>query len=299
MNLPKGHLSPSQLNTLDRCELQFKIFVVEGAKAPPDCALIVKSATHKSILEGDLRQKISSGLNMGETDIIELHRAELEQAVPKMNEDPNRTDDPVKIIDTETAYFSQIVKATEPWRKETRPVSVEQDVEGVIGGVPVKGRIDLIRDETTHNRLQDLKRVGQSPKAGMAEKSRQLATYAKLTGITDVGLVSIVENKAPKVVPDPGQIVNVSRIEAQYQKAAARIEWLMQTDNWMPVDVSDSRKDWICSKAYCGAWRADSKDWLTGRPIACPYGERAQTRISISDGNLIDKLNQSVLTQEK
>lgn len=279
--LPYGNLSPSQLNAWERCQVQYRIFTVEGAKAPPDCALEVKSQTHETLLEGDLAAKIKDGKNLPDSQLQEMFLAGLEQRVPMMKEDPNREEDPQKIVEQESAYFGKIITFTGPWRREVKPQAVEHSVEGLIGDVPVKGRIDLIADEGVNYRIEDLKRQGRAPSKGSAQNSRQLASYAILTNIADVGLRAIVENVTPKMADDLGQISQglAERTAVQYQGIAGEITDATEKDRWVPVDTTDQRKSWVCTAQYCGAWRIGSKDFRTGRDIACPYGERAQKKV--------------------
>ena len=278
--LPHGHLSPSQLNAWERCQVQYRIFNVEGAKSPPDCALEIKKETHKVLLEGDLAQKIKTGENLPNYRLAEMFVAGLEVRSGAMQEDPNRTEPVEKIVDAEIGYFDKIASFTTPWRKAAQPKMVETEYQGAIGDIPVSARLDLVVDEGVNDRVQDVKRQNRAP--ANAQNSRQLATYAILTGIADVGLVGIVENKtAPKVVIDNAQVSQglAERTRAQYRGIAGEITDALEKDRWVPVDTTDSRKAWVCTANYCGAYRIGSKDWKTGRDISCPYGERAQRKV--------------------
>ena len=278
MNLPKGHLSPSQLNAWERCAIQYKIFTVEGAKAPPDFVLEAKRTTHEAILEVDLKQKIESGKNLADSDLSEFYRARMEsQALAVAREDPNIEDEPTKAVETEIAFFDKIVEATRPWRSSVVPKQVEAVVKAEIGGVPVEGRLDLVAEDTLCEKIVDLKRQGSAPSKGSAANSRQLTTYAIATGLLGVGLAAIVETQKPKIVTDDGIITTgmIERVAKQYQVVAEEITDAIQKDRWKPVDISDPRKSWICTARFCSAWRIGSKDLLTGRDISCAYGERS------------------------
>lgn len=279
--LPKGHLSPSQLNAWERCQVQYRIFNVENAKSPPDCALEVKLQTHDTIIEGDLAQKIKTGENLPDSHLTEMFLAGLETRVEGMEADPNRKEPVEKIVASEAAYFAKIATFTGPWRRGVKPKAAELEYKGQIGEIPISARLDLIVDEGVNDRVQDLKRQGRAPSKGSAQNSRQLATYAILSGIADVGLVGIVENAIPKVEMDNGQISQglVERVKAQYEGIAGEITDALEKDRWVPVDTTDQRKAWVCTANYCGAWRIGSKDWRTGRDISCEYGERAQKKV--------------------
>ena len=287
MRLPKGHLSPSQLNTWEKCQVAYKIFVAEGARAIPDFALRAKQDTHFVVLEGDLLQKIESGKNLADSDLSEMFRARMEsEGLAIAREDPNLEEAPDKAVEKEISYFDKILKATNQWRSQTVPKSVEKPVEVEIGGVPVQGRIDLIELDTFADRITDLKRQGQSPSKGAAANSRQLATYAIATGILDVGLSVVTENVTPKMTHEQGQITGgmIERVTRQYEVIAEEITEAIEKDRWRPVDITDNRKAWACTKKFCGAWAIGSKDILTGRLIECPFGQRSVAIASVSKG---------------
>jgi PD-(D/E)XK nuclease superfamily len=282
MNLgPKGHLSPTGLNAWERCQIQFRIFRIEGFKSPPDFALTKKIKTHEVVLERDLGQKIKSGVNLADSELSEMYRAGMEESAQILRDDPNLTTPVEKAIEEEVPYFDKILKATRPWREQVTPLAVEKPIQGEIGGVPVSMRMDLVADEGILERVRDLKRQGRGPMKGSAIKNRQLVSYAAAGGYFDVALDVVVENKTPTMTLDEGQITpgEVERVKLQYQAAADQIDNALRKDIWAPVDHGDQRKAWVCSADFCGAWRLDAKDWVTGKNIACPYGQRAQESV--------------------
>lgn len=279
----RDHLSPSALGAWDRCQMQYRIFRVEGAVAPPDAALTVKQTNHKVILEDDLGYRILTNHNRANSELSEIYRADLERAVPIFKEDPN-LDTPVeKFVEDTASYFDQILTATEPFRRETVPLEVEHQVDFDFGGVPVESRLDLISKNDgagSGKRIEDLKVQGQAPPEGSAAKSRQLVTYAAGLNIADVGLVAVVENKKPVVKIERGTVTKgeVERVKMQYQAVAFQIENALKSGVFAPVDHGDKARAWICSAKFCGAWKVGSKDVKTGRDISCPYGQRSEVR---------------------
>jgi hypothetical protein len=286
MNLPRGHLSPSQLSAWDLCHYRYAIFntdlvVTGGARAKPDFTLEAKKTTHVVVLERDLGQKIMSGINLANSELSEMYRSIMEEhALPVAREDENLEMPAQKAVEEEIKYFDTILDATKEFRHATKPLEVEKSLSGHIGGVPVEARLDLVADEAICTRVEDLKRQGQAPPAGSAAKNRQLATYAALTGIPDVGLVAVVENKKPVVKREQGQVTpqEIKRLESQYQAAAFEIENAVKAGVFAPVDHGDPRKAWVCTARFCGAWKVGSKDARTGTNISCPWGERSEVR---------------------
>jgi len=283
----KDHLSPSAVGAWGRCEIQYRIFRVEGAVAPPDAVLAVKQLNHRVILEDDLGYRILTGHNRANSELSELYRAGMEQAVPIFRDDPNLEQPVEKFVEEKASYFDQILTATEPFRRETVPVEVEKNVDFIFGGVPVVSRLDLIsgnEDAGTGKRVEDLKVQGQAPPEGSAAKSRQLVTYAAGTGIPDVGLVAVVENKKPVVKIERGTVTpgEVERVKTQFQAAAFQIENALKSGVFSPVDHGDKARAWICSARFCGAWKIGSKDVKTGRDISCRFGEKSSVSVAVS-----------------
>jgi hypothetical protein len=277
----RDHLSPSAVGAWDRCQMQYRIFRVEGAVSPTDAMLTVKQTNHKVILEDDMGYRILTGHNRANSELSEIYRADVEKAVPIFREDPNLETPVEKFVETEISYFDQILTATEPFRRETVPLEVEHQVDFTFGGIPIVSRLDLISNSENGKRIEDLKRQGQSPSEGSAAKSRQLVTYSAGLGIPEVGLVAVVENKKPVVKLERGTVTpgEVERVKAQYQAAAFQIENALASGVFAPVDHGDRARAWICSAKFCGAWKIGSKDVKTGRSIACPYGQRSEVRV--------------------
>jgi len=281
MNLPKGYLSPSSVARWESCQMKYYKMDVLGEHFMPSRALETKKKNHRVILEEDLGYKIRHGSNRADSELSEIYRAEMEQIKPLLAEDPTETEPVEKYVETEVKYFDQIIKETRPFRQGTIPVEVEKKLQFDIGGVPIVGFLDLIANETICNRIQDLKREGQASQKGLAGKNRQLVTYAIGTGLTDVGLVQIVENKKPTVNLDNGEVTpqEIQRVTQQYQGVANEIETAMRTGLFRPVDHGDKRKAWICSFKWCGAWSSHARDFVTGENVSCPWGERSQVKV--------------------
>jgi hypothetical protein len=279
--LPTGHLSPSQLDAFTRCGKQYEFTRVLGYRRRPDFFLEVHRQTHETILEFDMRYKAEHGKNRGDSELSEHYRGKLEEQLPLLKEAHDLEGKTAeKAIEEEVSYFDKIIPATRPFRSSTVPAKtesgvarIEERLEFEMGTVPVVAYLDLVADRTVFDQVLDLKRRGKTPRSGLAGKSRQLATYAQGTGLTDVGLRTIVENVRPTVHEDDAEITpgRIARVVAQYEDAAARIT----AGNFAPVDDGDPMKEWVCSAKFCGFWPKDATDWITGKPAACPYGERS------------------------
>jgi CRISPR/Cas system-associated exonuclease Cas4 (RecB family) len=287
LNLPKGHLSPSQLSSFEKCPKQYEIFTVNGARRPPDFFLEAHRQTHDTILEFDLRYKAEHGKNRGDSELSEHYRAKMEESLPLLREAHDLEGKTAeKAVEEEVAYFDKIITASRPFRAATVPAKspegvarIEERLEFNMGSVPVVAYLDLVADREIFDQVLDLKRRGKTPRAGLAAKSVQLATYSAGTGLSDVGLRTIVENVKPVIHVDDGTMTQgrIARVVTKYEDTAHRIS----SGLFPPVDDGDPMKEWICSAKWCGAWSKDSTDWLSGKSIACEFGQRAAESVAV------------------
>jgi hypothetical protein len=281
MELPRKHLSPSQANAWEMCQVRWSKVYLGNETFAPSRGLEVKKKNHKIILEDDLGYKIKTGSNRADSELSEIYRSDMEQLIPVLKEDPNDATPVDKFIEDEVVFFDKILTETKAFRHATVPVEVEgggQNINFTFGGVPISVRPDLVSDETIFHRLHDLKREGQSSPKGLAAKNRQLITGAAAKGLHDVQLIQVVENKKPTLNLDPGQIApqEFERVKLEYQAIESEILHAMQTGIFRPVDRGNKRTAWVCSKAWCGAWPSNAKDMKTGANVSCKWGERSE-----------------------
>ena len=130
---------------------------------------------------------------------------------------------------------------------------VEVPVDGKIGGVLVRGRVDLIDDQ---GRVIDLKTAAKSP-SGVPHRQRvQLATYKKLVPgcFGEAQVITVVKNKTPKVVTTTataGQ-ADEEMIESLYPLAQEG----MRSGLYYP-----NRESFLCSRRRCSYWAACEKEF--------------------------------------
>lgn len=132
------------------------------------------------------------------------------------------------------------------WAHKVQPAKVDARVEGVIGGVRVRGYVDLI---DTHGRVIDIKTASKSPCGVRPEYSFQVATY-QLLGATTSGarVITAVKTKTPKVIEqtvdvDPEAVKMAERLYPLAQEA-------MRAGYYFP-----NRQSILCSRKNCGYWR--------------------------------------------
>lgn len=281
-------LSPSSVGTWLRCQEQFRIFQEEGHISPPEIALETAKKTHDVILVKDLGSVVRGEARPRENDLLEMYLHSLD--VPEVREAPDIDTPDVggfrKLYDAEAKAMQGFLAASRWWRDRVRPVSVERRLEFQMGAVDVLGFLDLEEP----GKVTDLKRRGAKSKAFTPEQtatSLQLIPYAVATGATDVGYVTLKEGDTERtakefllkrVVEAPVTEGAIARVTTIYERVAEAIE----TGVRVPVDKAGPY-GWACQARYCGAWRADARDWVTNEAIACPYGELA--RVTVAGGN--------------
>jgi hypothetical protein len=126
-----------------------------------------------------------------------------------------------------------------------KPSAIEMEVQGVIGGVNVRGRVDLLC-ATEDGRVIDLKVSGRSPSGVSAGHALQLATYARLTpGASGlVQLDTLVPNKTPKLVSIDYRIPEADVILTD--RLYPRVQQYMRAGIYTP-----NRGSMFCSRANC------------------------------------------------
>lgn len=130
---------------------------------------------------------------------------------------------------------------------------MEQDVTGEIGGVKVRGRIDVI-DVT--GRIIDAKTSSKEP-VGIAPNYRfQVATYTKLHGHASgsVRLDTVTKTKTIQLVEQSFAIVesDLIQIERMYPLA----QEAMRSGLYVP-----NRNSNLCSRKYCPFWEYCEDDY--------------------------------------
>jgi len=137
---------------------------------------------------------------------------------------------------------------------EIEPAAVEMPVEGSIGGVHVRGFLDIL---DVHGTIIDLKTAAKSPSEISPDYKFQVATYRQLAGAMVNGearVDTLVKNKTPKLV----QLATT--VEPCDLEATARLYPLAQRSiragHFLP-----NRSSRTCSRKYCAAWRECQEQW--------------------------------------
>jgi CRISPR/Cas system-associated exonuclease Cas4 (RecB family) len=196
LDLPRDHISVSQIRMYLRCPAQYYFHYVENIKVPSSGPLVLGKAVHAA-LEYYFWEKIFIGTGAQLDDVLDVYSEAFEKERLDAvwgDEDPSKAKDEgaelIKLYLTETA--PQVI-----------PLAVEKKFEVPIAGTVLLGYIDLI---TTDGKIIDHKVVSKTPSENKIKEDIQLTAYAmayrELFGELplEVKLNYMVRNKVPKLV---------------------------------------------------------------------------------------------------
>jgi PD-(D/E)XK nuclease superfamily len=234
--------NPGELLSASQCSLYFscqaKWWFKYGLGLPdPSGAGAVRGKAFHSIVEYWMRAKIE-GVHLDLEGIGDVWDYAWEEAAEGA---AFHATDNIEAISTKGRELT--VKYLAEVGPTIEPAAVEFPVTGKIGGVPVRGYVDLI---DTSGRVIDLKTTGRKSSKLPAQQAFQMATYVALTpgasGETRVD--SLVSTKDPQLVQieytpgDSGRRL----IERLYPLAAEG----MASGLYVP-----NRSSTMCSRRYC------------------------------------------------
>src|SRR5436190_13525702 len=231
-------LSPSQVNGYIDCSARWHYKYVRGLPAPSTGKQVRGRAVHA--LAAFFFRSRMAGLTP-ESDVLmeaynEIWDVESADAVFSAKESP------AELHRSGAQLASMYIHGA---GGTITPAATEMAVEGVIGGVKVRGRVDLMcRDE--RGTIIDLKTTGRTPSRVSAGNALQLATYARLTPDATglVQLDSLVTTKTPKLVSLAYQVsdADIKLTETIYPSTQDS----MRRGIYLP-----NRGSFFCSKANC------------------------------------------------
>ena len=140
---------------------------------------------------------------------------------------------------------------------QLHPAMVEMDVDGIVGGVRIRGRLDVIEDEAHGFRIRDTKVVARKQTGWTHSNEFQLATYAaamreelwpEAGSEPPAAIDALVRTKVPDLKPIPGTISakSMQLVETIYPAVQAQ----MRAGVYVP-----NRTNYKCSRTACAHWQ--------------------------------------------
>jgi hypothetical protein len=234
-------MSASQVRTWMDCPARGMFRYVYGLPEVRNLNLAIGDAVHEGVLSS-MAFKVDAGEDLPTGEVLEIVEGRCKQIL----------DEPLHLDDDESPQelLDQAKRLTELYMRDAAPkvdpLLVEVELSGTIGGVRVRGRLDLM---DTDGVLIDLK-TGARKIAGVSGDQRfQLATYHHLTpGSTGAGRVDLlVKTKEAQLVQLGHTLTPADMLapERMYPRAQA----LAQSGIYMPNRTSNMCRPGSCS--YC------------------------------------------------
>ena len=257
MEKKKPQLHVSGLEMLSKCGEQFRRRYIEREKIPPGVALIVGSATHKSI-EKNLKSVINNG---GLLPLEEIKDTARDALVNNWNSGVMLNDDEMKdgLEKTRAGAIDKAVRLSElhatKKAPEIRPTHIERKWNIELPNYPMDlvGQIDIQEGSI---RIRDSKTSGKTPAKTIADESIQLTAYALAVKIIDGKEVSevsfdyLIDTKEPQALS-----FSSTRTNEDFQVLLRRIEnaiIVIEKGSFMPARETD----WWCGQKWCGYWNS-------------------------------------------
>lgn len=240
-------LSPSQVRTFTECQVRWFYKHVLHYPERRSSALGLGSAFHDATGE-NWREKITTKQDLDAETVEGLFRAswshQLESVELTDDEDADDLEDMGAAM--VGAYMANVAPLVQP-------VAVELDVEGEIGGVKVRGKIDVLDANGT---VVDAKTASKKP-AGVDPNYRfQVATYVQLcpqaSGAARIDTVT--KTKTIQCHQSTVQIGDSDKL--QTAKMYPLVQEAMRSGLYVP-----NRNSNLCSKKHCSFWSQCVEDY--------------------------------------
>ena len=242
-----GVLSPSQVRTFRDCSAKWWYKYGLGLPDPIGGSAVRGIVVHR-MAEAYYRSKMA-GATLDPDDLAEPFDEAWESAAATAE---FQADEDVDALRTSAAVLTR--KYLDEVAPEIEPAAMELLATGTIGGVKVRGFIDLL---DTKGRIIDLKTAARKPSGLDPAYAFQLATYKAIgpySATGEVRLDTLVATKSPNIVTISYRISDADRklVETVYPRAQA----MMQHGMYLPNRGSN-----LCSRKHCNFWKACQEEF--------------------------------------
>jgi hypothetical protein len=240
-------LSPTQVRTFLNCSARWWFKYGLDEPETKNSALALGSAVHQA-LEANFREKVSTKEDLDALGVVALFRdAWHEQSQQAEFRDD---EDPAEVGKLGEQLVAKYMDEAAPW---IQPAAVELDVSGQIGGVAVRGKVDLLDEEGV---VVDVKTAARKPSGISPDYAFQLATYRQITpGATgEARLDTLVKTKTP-------QLVQQSYAVSQQDLRATEVLYPLVREGTASGLFFPNRQSLMCSRRNCAFWRQCQREF--------------------------------------
>jgi hypothetical protein len=237
-------LSPSSVNCFGDCSARWYYRKVLQLPEARGGALILGTAVHHALIE-NFRQKIETKKDLDGENV----RAEfLKSLYDQFEVDPPPLDEWDDLMYAGLAMVRVYMEQAAP---SVQPAAVEEHVEGVIGGVPAHGYIDV---RTVDGRIIDIKTAKKKPVGITAAHRLQVSTYAMLDpeASGEVTISTLTKTRTCALYQDSASILPPDR------KLTEKL-YSITNDQMQTGLVAPNRASFLCGKhcSYKGRCQDD------------------------------------------
>jgi hypothetical protein len=239
-------LSPSQVATWFDCQARWMFGHVLNLPDPGNSKLALGAAVHDA-LAFNYHQKIDTRSDLPVAEVQANFDIAWSQALEgaKLQKDEK----PAEIAGAGRRLVGMYMRDVAP---KVQPLAVEKEVSGVIAGVRVRGKVDVI---DSNHMVHETKTLSQTP--SLSQHMFQLATYGYLCNTTKTRVDALIKTKTPRLVQITHTIdqQDIAGLEKQYPLAQEG----MRAGLAMP-----NRRSMLCTRKNCSFWVA-CEDEFGGR----------------------------------
>lgn len=253
-DLPKGHLSWTQINMFQRCPLQYQFRYEEGRKNPPPGAIVLGTASHVA-LETDMKQKIDTKENIPTEQVKEIFadawEGTIEKAMDNFGEVDWEKDKPGELKDLG-------ISALAHYHKE-RAVQIQPEADGVEkkftqsfknSPLTIVGSIDCLTDLS----IIDWKNTKRKKNMDSEPAPGQLVLYSISNPKKELRVDSIIRTKTPSYQID--RWLPDSDAQKHLLKTINAIQMAIRTGIFYPTpDTMRMNCRWCGYAKLCKEWR--------------------------------------------
>lgn len=252
-------LSPSKINTFERCQLQYRYRYLEERIKLPGVALVIGTSTHKAI-EANLLNKLETGELLPEDVVTDVARDCLEKewhAGVQIDPDEPTTRGAAidEAVELSRVHHQQVAPGVEPVHVE-RPFGVQ-----VSSDIRLTGHIDVQEAAA----IRDTKTINKTPGEIKGEHWVQSQLYAVGALVNDQKLPErikidyLVKLKKEKKAVTLEAEVNEQTAQRALDRLAITsrvIVRAIESGDFMPAPADS----WACTEKWCGYFNE------------CPFG---------------------------
>jgi hypothetical protein len=235
-------LSPSSTKLfLFTCSARWWFRYGAGLPDPPSGSLVRGRVVHK-VAEWFFRAK-KAGQAVDPDELAQPFEAAWDEAAQTAS---FHKDDDVELLKRQAAVLAR--KYLDEAAPDIQPAEIELPVSGTIGGVPVRGIVDLL---DTNGRIVDLKTAARKPSGVSPDYAFQLATYRAITpgASGKVRIDTLVATKTPQLVTIPYEVSLADQFMAE--KLYPHVREGIREGLFFPNRCSN-----LCSRKTCNFWQA-------------------------------------------